>query len=388
VILDSVSVQAMTALVVSVSGVLFIAETLLRRDEGAGRVWSLGFLLAMLTTLAYIVWAQMPAAFWPIAIGNAAFVAGTGCMWLGCRRFNGRRMLWPAVVVAAAAIVAGAVVLWDAGAGGDWAGALWMFLPLLAFAGAGAFECMRGSMRASGAAWALGAVLGFQSLFFVVRTSLFITVGPDSALFESVVGTTPISILTVVLTIVAVVATSVLRATRAPVRGYLRAPGFGVEVEGVLARDEFDSALASLCARAERRAELIAVTAVRIDDLEQISDAFGSDIARDISDTWRAGVRTHAPSNAFLAEDGHTGMLIASLVDSTSEARRQAAVVYRGLFDDLGAVAGGVIPVLGVGVALSDTVGYVGPVLARLAGETAALAAMTVEASVLIGEHE
>ena len=31
-------------------------ETLLRRDEGAGRIWALAFLAAMLTTLAYVIW--------------------------------------------------------------------------------------------------------------------------------------------------------------------------------------------------------------------------------------------------------------------------------------------------------------------------------------------
>ena len=92
--LDLSSVLVMTALVVNVSGILFIVETLLRRDEGAGRVWALAFLAGMLTTLAYIVWAQSPDAWWAVAVGNAAFVAGTGCMWLGCRRFNGRRMAW------------------------------------------------------------------------------------------------------------------------------------------------------------------------------------------------------------------------------------------------------------------------------------------------------
>ena len=103
--LDLASVLIMTALVVNVSGVLFIVETLLRRDEGAGRIWSIAFLSAMLTTLAYTVWVQSDV-WWAIAVGNAAFVAGTGCMWLGCRRFNGRRMRWSSILVAAAVVAA------------------------------------------------------------------------------------------------------------------------------------------------------------------------------------------------------------------------------------------------------------------------------------------
>ena len=56
--LDLLSVLIISSVVVNVSGVVFIVETLLRRDDGAGRVWALGFLAAMLTTLAYVLWAQ------------------------------------------------------------------------------------------------------------------------------------------------------------------------------------------------------------------------------------------------------------------------------------------------------------------------------------------
>ena len=71
--LDLPSVLIMTALVVNVSGVLFILETLLRRDEGAGRIWSIAFLAAMLTTLAYTIWSQSDGAWWAIAEMLAAY---------------------------------------------------------------------------------------------------------------------------------------------------------------------------------------------------------------------------------------------------------------------------------------------------------------------------
>jgi hypothetical protein len=393
--LDLYSVLVMTAVVVNVSGILFIVETLLRRDEGAGRIWALAFLAAMLTTLAYVIWVQSPEAWWAIAIGNAAFVAGTGCMWLGCRRFNGRRMGWASALVAAA-VVASATAVFVAGpTGGDWAGALWMFIPLLAFAGAGATECLRGELRDSRTAWVLGAVLAFQSLFYLSRTTAFLTSGPDSTLFQNAFGTITTSFVTVTLTIVAVVVTSVLRASRAPMRGHLRPAGFGTARDGILSRDVFDGAMGDLCERARRRSELVGVIAVRIDDLEQISTAFGSDVARAVTETWRTGVRRHAPSNSFVAEDGPTGLLVGVLVESPREARRQAAVIYRGLFDDLGRVddsmsgdIGGVIPVVGVGVALSDTTGYDAGALAGLAGDAATRAATDVDTSVLVGEAE
>ncbi len=384
--LDVATVVIMTALVVNVSGVLFILETLLRRDEGAGRIWSLAFLSAMLTTLAYTIWVQSDSAWWAIAIGNAAFVSGTGCMWLGCRRFNGRGLRWSSVLVAAAVVAAGTAVVVAGDQGGDWAGALWMFLPLLGFAAAGAVECLRGELRESRTAWVLGAVLGFESLYYISRTTAFLTSGPDSALFQSAFGTVSTGVLTVTLTIVAVVVTSVLRASRAPMRGYLRDGGSADLDEGIVSAESFDTALAALCRRGARRSEQIAVTAVRLDDLDEISTAFGSDVAGAVSETWRSGVRRHAPTNAVVAQDGATGLVVALAVTSAQEARRAAGAIYRGLFDDLGKVGGGVIPVVGVGVALSETSGHDPSELVRAAREAAARAAANVETSVLVDE--
>lgn len=387
--LDLTSVLVMTALVVNTSGVLFIVETLLRRDEGAGRIWALGFLAGMLTTLAYTMWSQADGAWWAVAVGNGAFVAATGCMWLGCRRFNHRRMDWPAAAVALGVVASAAAVIVAGEDGGDWAGAAWMFLALILFAGAGAVECLRGELRESRTAWVLGAVLGFQSLYYVSRTTAFVTSGPDSPLFEGAFGTIPTSFLTVVLTIVAVVVTSVLRASRAPMRGYRRRAGTGTAAhDGVLDHEVFDGALTDLCERASWRRELVGVIAVRVEDLEQISTAFGSEVARAVTETWRTGVRRHAPSNALVAEDGPTGLCVGVLVDSPAEARRQAGVIYRGLFDDLGKVGGGVIPVVGVGIALSDAAGYDAQALQRVARDTAIRAADSIETSVLVGEAE
>jgi hypothetical protein len=385
--LDLYSVLVATAVVVNVSGSLFLVETLLRRDEGAGRVWALGFLGAMLTTLAYIIWVQSPEAWWAVAVGNAAFVAGTGCMWLGCRRFNGRLMAWSSALVAAAVGGAAASVFVAGPAGGDWAGALWMFIPLLAFAAAGAIECLRGELRESRTAWVLSAVFAFQALYYLSRTTAFLTSGPESALFRDAFGTVPTSFVTIVLTIVAVVVTSVLRASRAPMRGHLRSAGAGTASDGVVSHEAFTSAMTELCARAEWRSELVAAIAVRIDDLEQISTAFGSEVARAVTETWRTGVRRHAPSDSFVAEDGPTGLLVGVLVDSPHEARRRAAVIYRGLFDDFGTL-GAVLPVVGVGVALSDTAGYDAARLAEVAREAATRAATDVDASVLIGDAD
>lgn len=382
------SVLVMTTLVVNVCGILFVVETLLRRDEGAGNVWALAFLAGMLTTLSYALWAQTPDAWWAIAVGNAAFVATTGCMWLGCRRFNGRRMGWGTVLVAAAVLIAGGAVAVSGPEGGDWGGALGMFIPLIAFGAAGCIECLRGELQESRTAWVLAGVLGLQALFYVSRTTAYIASGPDSDLFLSAFGMVSTSFLTVTLTIVAVVVTSVLRATRAPMRGSLRAQALGATHDGILVESVFADELRDLCDRATWRSELVSVIAVRVEDLEQISTAFGTEVARTVTETWRKGVRRYAPSNALVADDGSMGLLVSVLVESPLHARRVAGVIYRGLFEDLGRVGGGVIPVVGVGVALSDASGYDSEALMRVAREAATRAATSVETSVLVGHDE
>lgn len=385
--LDSMSVLVVTALVVNVSGILFILETLLRRDEGAGRVWAIAFLAAMLTTLSYIIWSQQPAAWGAVAVGNAAFVVGTGCLWLGCRRFNDRRIDWASALVGLAAMGAAVAVIVAGADGGDWAGAVWMFIPLVAFAGAGAVECMRGVLGESRSAWVLAAVLGAQSLYYISRTTAFLTSGPDSALFQTAFGTIPTSLVTVVLTIVAVVVASVLRAGRVPMRGFVASP-FAEASDGVQPTGTFSRAFADVCGRAQERGDSLAVISVRIDDLEQISTAFGSEAARGITEVLRLGVRRHARSHACVADDGPTGLLVGIVVDSEREARRQAAVIYRGLFDDLGAAGGEVIPVVGVGLAVSETTGYDLDSLVAVAREAAQRAAISVDNAVLVGDAE
>jgi hypothetical protein len=281
--LDPFTVAILTGLVVNVGGGMFILETLLRRDEKASRLWALGFLAAMLTTLAYIVWAGQPDAWWAIAAGNATFVAGTGCMWLGCRRYNERPMLASGVLVSVGVVGAAVAVAVAGPDGGAWAGAVWMFVALAIFAAAGAVEASTGVMGSIRTSWGLAVVLAIQSVYLTARTIAFLTIGPQDPFFELWFSTTSTSFVTITLTIVAVVVTSVLRARRAPLRGYGPALDVAPGDDGVVSSGAFRHLLRGITARAAFRRELLTVICVRIDDLEQISTAFGSEIARSVA---------------------------------------------------------------------------------------------------------
>jgi GGDEF domain-containing protein len=385
-VLDLMSVLVVAAVCVNAAGIVFVIETLLRRDEGAGRVWAVAFLAVMLSSLASLVWAQAPDAWWAVAVGNASFVAAAGGIWLGCLRYNDRRIGWAGLVVGIAVVGAAASVAVFDPAGGTGTGELWMFAALVLFAGLAAVQCVRGDLRESRTAWLLAVALALHTLYVISKTTAFLTSGPDSALFQSAFGPAQTSLVTVALVVVAAIVLSVVRAARAPMRGYFRADDSGGD--GMLGPAAFRTQFGDVCTRARSTGETVAVIAVRVDDLEQLSTAFGSEAARAVTETVRTGVRRHAPAAALVCDDGPTGLLVGTVVTSEGEAKRAAARIYRGLFDDLAAAGAEVIPVVGVGLGLTSRDGDDPDAAIAAARAAASRAATSVDAAVLVGDAE
>lgn len=73
------------------------------------------------------------------------------------------------------------------------------------------------------------------------------------------------------------------------------------------------------------------------------------------------------------------------LATTAAEARRQAAAIYRGCVDELSTLDRGLLPQVGVGVALTEALGYDAEILLASARRAAVDAACSVEASVLFG---
>lgn len=382
--IDLFTASLMTAIVCNVAGALFIIETLLRRDEGAGRVWSIAFLSGMATTVAYMMWASGTGGVIAIAAGNGLFVTATGVMWLGARRFNQRRMLPATVLVLGVGLVVAGAAAAAGPDGGDWAGWLPMGLSLIVFCGLAAIETVRQPLGRIRSAWPLAVVFAIAALFYVARVSVFVVAGPSSAVFETFFSTNATSIVTVVLTIVAVVVTSVLRASLTRLRATPWLTQSGVVSDGVVLAATFRAALRDVAERAHWRNDLVGVIGVRIGDLQQIGSAFGAEVAAEVEAECRQGVRRFAPPTAFVGEDGEGGLLVVTVSTTTADARRQAAAIYRGLFDALGAITGAVVPAVGVGLALSETVGYSPETLVREARQAAYRAAEHPESTVVI----
>lgn len=387
--IDQFSVSLVTALVVLVGGSLFILDTLFRRHEQTGRIWALGYLSAMTTTLLYLVWAWRPETVWSVVAGNATFVLGTGAMWLGCARFNGRPVRGRALIVVAAGAAAAlaAALEWYPGPG-DWAGALVMFIGIGTFAALASVECFRGELGTSRSALPLGVVFGVQFVFYLGRIVIMVTQGVESQTFTVWFGTFATSLVTVVLTITAVVATSVLRATRAGLRGATAVPGEAAGRGEILAMTAFTAALAHAADKARRRGDLLAVTVVQRDGMPDIAAAFGLDMADEQTRAWRGALTDESPTVALLGELGPDALAVVSVASSPAAARSDAMRLYRAMFEALGTADRGALPAVGIGVALSDIVGYEPGELLELGRRTAERASSGVASAVLLAEPQ
>lgn len=381
---DLVTITIVTSVVIVVSGALFIIETVLRKDSGPGRIWSLAFLAAILTTLSYLAWALDLDPWIATATGNAAFVGGTAFMWLGCRSFNERPLRVPAYVTGGAVASAFVAVIVAGPEGGDWAGAVVMFGALAVFALLGAIESRRGAMGRSPTSVGLTIVLGFQGLFYAARTVAFLVHGPESELFRTWFGSIVVSFLTIILTIVVVVTVSVLRAGAMGARILSDSSTLRVSPDGILVPNSFERALRDMLERARHSNERLAVVSLRIDDLPHIATAFGPLEAEDITREWRAGVRRYAPTTALIGESDAAGLLVVFQPSSIGDARRVASRIHRRVLDDFATMGTAVVPVVGVGIALTDSVGYEAASMLSAATEAATRSASSPDASVII----
>lgn len=384
--LDLLTMHVMASLVVIVSGVTYLTETLLRKDGPAGRLWSAAFLAGIVTVVSYLVWVSSPGAFVAVAIGNGAFAATSAFVWLGTRAFNGRRQRaagWLGAVGVTGATVA---VLFAGPNGGDWAGAPTMFVAIAAFALLAAIETRSGALRRRSSAVGLTVVLLIEAGFFVARLFVMALVGIDSAVFRTWFGSETASMLTATLTIVTLVATSVLRAAESAPRGNRESYVVHVGTDGIIVSESFRSVVSTMLERAERVNDTMCVLALRFDDLRRMAVAFGPEEADAFAAAWRAGVRRYSPTASLVGEGSPTTLLVAFVTTSFADVQRIAGIMHRRLLDDFAALGVSVVPVVGVGIALTTSVGYDFLRLTAAAEAAAGRAAESSDASVIIAD--
>ncbi|WP_022878309.1 hypothetical protein [Microbacterium sp. B19] len=375
-VFDALSLQTASALVILVSAVMYLLDTLMLRDALPGRLWAAAFLSGLFSAVCYLVWLAVPGSFIGIVLGNGAFVAATAFIWLGSVAFNGRRLRVP-VIVTAVALLAVMIAALIEGARGDWAGAVPLFVGNALFAVLGAIETRRGAIGRRWSAAGLTVVLIIEAVWFTLRVIVFLTEGPDSEVFRTYFGTVMSAFLTMTLVVAAVVVTAVLRSSESTLRGNPETRHLIVDRNGVLLRESFGTVLTILVSRARAAGEDLCVIGIRVDDLRRVATAFGPEEAEEMAQAFRSSVRRHAPTMALVGETDATGLSVAFSTALATDHRRLVRIMHERIVTDLSALGTSVVPVVGVGVALASVDGSDGPTLVDRADAKASLAATT-----------
>jgi len=382
--IDVFTVSGMSGVVVFTCAIVFLVDTIRRKESEAGLMWSVAFIAAALGQLCLLARAVSGDVWIATSFAAAAHVATTGFIWLGCRRFNrrGLRIAGPVVAVATVAGLVGALVAGPDG--GRWAGVPVTSLALAAVALAGAVEASGGRMRLDISAIGLAVVLGQQGLFSLGQAAVYVAGGGASDVFRVWFGTVPHSVVTCVLIIVGVVTMSVLRASEAGLGARRGASQMAVTEDGFLLGDSFHAVFADLLRRAERSSVPVGVVAMRIDEITEVATAFGSDEAQRILAAWRAGVSRAAPAASIVGDHSATCMFIGFHPASASDARRTASAVHARLMTELTAATTVVTPNVAIGLATTGPFPYDADTLIEAAQAAARRSASSADLSVVV----
>jgi diguanylate cyclase (GGDEF)-like protein len=268
---DLATVAAVSGLIVVLCGVSFILNTILRRNDQVGRLWSVAFVSGILQTLAYTIESLRPAAWWADAVGNGAFVLIFGMLWAGYRAANARRSLYPVPIVVACLVAL--VVLVQGPAGGPWAGASETFAAAAVFAALGFSETLRGWLARSLNARIVGIASLVVAVYYAARSVLVLLLGPGDPVFDAGFGSVTATLLNLCLVVIGTLALSTIQSER------FRRPGLDTpsesEADGLVGAAQFRSLAEVWLRRAVREQQTLALVLVELANIDEINLAFG-----------------------------------------------------------------------------------------------------------------
>jgi hypothetical protein len=380
---DQSTAAIMAAIVVISAGLTFIGTALSPRyASGGARLWGLAYLMVLIAVLSNLVAASSDGggSTWAHALGHGAGVAAVGCLLLGFRAYNGSEVQGPALMVLALSFLTVAASVIESSGSVNGAGEVATNVALASVAAGAAVHALMGHTRQYAMSWVFAACLAVQTAFCVTRVVVVTLFGPTdpSAVWLAGAGS---SIALVSVGSVSTIAIFVLRSILAGESGSRSAVAPG---DGVLGGAQFMTALRGVLHRASARTELVVVIAVLVEDVGAITASFGHDVAEAATRVLRAGVRAYSSPVAVVGEGADANiLLVATTASSPADARRQAGLLYRGVVQRYVDDPGIVVPGVGVGVALSQTLGYSAESLAEGATIAAVQASESDETSVV-----
>lgn len=298
--LDLATLSLVNALVVLVCGVAFLLETIIRRSDEVGRLWSMFFIGLVFALFAYLVGSGESGAWWAFAAGNGAFVGSLGLLWAGARRAGGRRPLLGVVLAAIVVTVAAGLL---EGPGHDyWTGAVALFTGVAVFCALAAGEFARGLLSRLTSARVLAVALGIMSMYNLTRAIGYLTLGPDDPVWDAIYGAAPSTLVETAVTALGAMTLSSMQAERFRRTTALDADyGTRVTIDGMLSAEDFRAQAESWLLRSLRTRTTLVLLLVELADLSEVNLAFGraaGDAA--IRLTGRLAL-THAPTAALVA---------------------------------------------------------------------------------------
>jgi diguanylate cyclase len=272
--LDATTLFVVGGLVILVCGISFLLETLLRRNDAVGRLWSVFYLSAIFSVFAYLVVSFDAANWWAVSAGNGAYVAAIGLIWSGARRANGRSSLL-AVPVALGAVVTVASLIPGA-SGGFWAGSFEMFLGIAIVGGLGAFEFSRGELSRMLASRVLAVLLGGMGAYYAARAIAFVALGPESAIFTDYFGTAVSTLVEICFAAIGTIMLSSVQGDRFSKLGQDDVEvGGRLRLDGILSPSAFRELAETWLLRSIRERTTLVLLLIEVADLEAINTAFG-----------------------------------------------------------------------------------------------------------------
>jgi GGDEF domain-containing protein len=272
--LDDATLFLVASLVISVTGVMFILSTLLRRNDPVGRLWSVFFIGSIFSVFAMMVGSSNPDAWWAYPVGHGFYVAALGLIWSGARQANRKRPLLVVpialgVVVLVARFVAGPDAV-------SVAGSPEMFLGAAIFFGAAALESGTRELGRLPDGRLLAVLLAIAAVVYAARGVALAILGGESPQFTSIFGATSASLFEIVVAIVGTAALTAVQSERFRRKATLDADfGTTVSIDGIIGRDVFRELAESWLMRSVRQRTTLVLLIIELADLSEVNVAFG-----------------------------------------------------------------------------------------------------------------
>ena len=353
--LDAWTIAVCVALVIVVSAVTFIVDTLLWREDAAGRVWSLALTSGMGAVVAVVLWVST-GLIWVSVVVNSLFVYAWMLIWAGLRVYNGKSPRYAAMSIPAVSV--GVATLLPQ----PMPSTPGMFGAALAIAAASVMivrETLIGRLRGKRFARPMTAAFVVMAVYALALDAVSVVHPQLSPQDSGIISLQAYLIVVMLVTVVAITNATLLRAENIITRLDLtKGVPWDYLSRGILGHDAFMLVMQDWLNRARIHDAPLALYCIDLDDRVYIEQAFGRDEYELILSAWRDVIQLYAPPHADLSELSPSRMAVMTPAQSNAELDAWAQRWRQGLFESVERFPIGFHPTISVGVATTSEHGW------------------------------